>query len=216
MWDASDNDQSRTLVENFATQNPGIDVRYFKAPRVGLARQRNDAFKESRGDVVFFIDDDSEVSPEGISALAEMFAADESLAGGCLPLDYNFPAGTQPAIMTVTGPLAGLVRAYYGLVEPAKKASGYYPPIPPTSSGKISYLFGCDMAYRKEVLATHPLRRATAKIFELRHLRRPHLFPRTDAGRSQARRIENGLRRSPPRDRGAVQFWIRDGKSRRL
>ena len=123
--------KSRTLVESFAAQHPGVIIRYFKAPRVGLARQRNDAVKEANGDVVFFIDDDSEVSPDGIRALADMFAADDRVAGGCLPLDYNFPAGTEPAILKITGSWSWLVRAYYKVFEPSKKASGYYPPIPP-------------------------------------------------------------------------------------
>src|SRR5262249_5984868 len=141
--------------EEFATANPNLSVRYFKAPRVGLARQRNDAVKETQGDIVFFIDDDSEVSPDGISALTRLFAGDESVVGGCLPLDYNFPAGTKPAILKVTtGPFAPVVRLYYELFEPAKKASGYYPPIPPRP-GAIYYLFGCDMAYRRQIFATH-------------------------------------------------------------
>jgi glycosyltransferase involved in cell wall biosynthesis len=155
VWDASDNGETRTLVENFAAEYPGIMVRYFAAPRLGLARQRNDAVKEAAGDVVFFIDDDSEVSPDGIRALAEMFRADNRVAGGCLPLDYNFPAGTEPAISKVTGSWNWLVRVYYKVFEPSKKASGYYPPIPPRRSGPIGYLFGCDMAFRKEVFATH-------------------------------------------------------------
>jgi glycosyltransferase involved in cell wall biosynthesis len=154
VWDASDNDRSRKLVEEFAAQNAGIRVRYFKAPRVGLARQRNDALKEAAGDVVFFIDDDSEVSPDGIRALADLFDANPRLAGGCLPLVYNFPAGTKPASQRVTGRFAWFVRGYYRMFEPAKKASGYFPPDPPVPSS-IGYLFGCDMAFRKETLATH-------------------------------------------------------------
>jgi len=157
VWDASDNDKSQRLVAEFAAQNPAVDVRYFKAPRIGLARQRNDAVKEAKGDVVFFIDDDSEISPDGIQALADMFAADDRIAGGCLPLDYNFPDGTKPAILKVSGdgPVAWLVKGYYKVFEPSKKASGYFPPIPPTGSGSISHLFGCDMAFRKEIFSTH-------------------------------------------------------------
>jgi glycosyltransferase involved in cell wall biosynthesis len=155
VWDASDNGKSRTLVESFAAQHPGVIIRYFKAPRVGLARQRNDAVKEATGDVVFFIDDDSEVSPDGIRALAEMFTADDRVAGGCLPLDYNFPAGTRPAILRVTASWSWLVKGYYRIFESSKKASGYYPPIPPGRSGSIAYLFGCDMAFRREIFATH-------------------------------------------------------------
>jgi glycosyltransferase involved in cell wall biosynthesis len=156
VWDASDNDKSQILVTEFAAQNPRLTIRYFKAPRVGLARQRNDAVKEAQGDVVFFIDDDSEISPDGIRSLARLFADDPQIAGGCLPLDYNFPAGTTPAFLRVqgSGPAAWFVKGYYQLFEPAKKASGYYPPVPPTRSS-INYLFGCDMAYRREIFATH-------------------------------------------------------------
>jgi glycosyltransferase involved in cell wall biosynthesis len=155
VWDASDNDKSHSVVKEFATRNPGIVIRYFKAQRVGLSRQRNDAVKEAVGEIVFFIDDDSEVSPDGIRALGEMFDADHQIVGGCLPLDYTFPEGTKPAILKVTGPLAWLVRGYYQVFEPSKKASGYFPPIPPTRSEPVSYLFGCDMAFRKEIFITH-------------------------------------------------------------
>lgn len=155
VWDASDNDDSSRLTAEFALQNPTVETRYFKAPRVGLARQRNDAVQQAKGDVVFFIDDDSEVSPDGIRALSDLFASDPRIAGGCLSLDYNFPEGTQPAIMRASGALAAPVKAYYSLFEPAKKASGYYPPLPPQPSGPIYYLFGCNMAYRREIFATH-------------------------------------------------------------
>jgi len=155
VWDASDNDQSRAVVEQFTAENPGISIRYCKAPRVGLARQRNDAVKEANGEIVFFIDDDSEVSPDGIRALSEMFAADDRIVGGCLPLDYNFPEGTKPANLRATGLWALFLKGCYGLFEPSKKASGIFPPIAPSRRGSIFYLFGCDMAFRKEIFATH-------------------------------------------------------------
>jgi glycosyltransferase involved in cell wall biosynthesis len=155
VWDASENEKAKIVVKKFAAENPGVSIRYFKAPRVGLSRQRNDAVKEAKGGIVFFIDDDSEVSPNGIRALAEMFATDDRIAGGCLPLEYNFPEGTKPASLRASDRWAWLVRGYYCMFEPAKKASGYYPPIPPTRPGSISYLFGCDMAFRKEIFSSH-------------------------------------------------------------
>ena len=155
VWDASDNNRSTTVVTEFAAENPSISVRYFRAPRVGLAAQRNDAVREANGEIVFFIDDDSEVSPDGIRELGEMFATDDRIAGGCLPLDYRFPEGTKPAILKATGPWAWIVKGYYRVFEPSKKASGYFPPIPPAQQGAISYLFGCDMAFRKAIFSTH-------------------------------------------------------------
>jgi len=64
---------SKIVVENFIQSHPDMIVRYFKAPRVGSASQRNDAVKVAKGDIIFFIDDDSEVSPNGLSALNETF-----------------------------------------------------------------------------------------------------------------------------------------------
>lgn len=72
LWDASDDCSSEVVVsglrEVFAERSSG-GLRYFKAPRVGSASQRNDSIKVAKGDVVFFIDDDSEVSSDGIGAL---------------------------------------------------------------------------------------------------------------------------------------------------
>ena len=79
------------VVEEFAAAHGDLVVRYFKAPRAGLPAQRNDAVREARGEIVFFIDDDSEVSPDGIAALRDMFARQERPAGGCLPLGYSLP-----------------------------------------------------------------------------------------------------------------------------
>jgi len=49
IWDASDDDKSKIVVENFIQSHPDMIVRYFKAPRVGSASQRNDAVKVARG-----------------------------------------------------------------------------------------------------------------------------------------------------------------------
>ena len=73
IWDASDDDSTKRVVEKYKSQHPWIDVRYFRAPRKGLASQRNDAVKVVRGNIVLFIDDDSEVSPNGLNAVIEAF-----------------------------------------------------------------------------------------------------------------------------------------------
>ena len=71
IWDASDDDKSKIVVENFIQSHPDMIVRYFKASRVGSASQRNDAVKVARGDIIFFIDDDSEVSMNGLQVIFE-------------------------------------------------------------------------------------------------------------------------------------------------
>ena len=157
VWDASENDKSKHVVGEFAAAPHRLALRYFKAPRVGLTAQRNDAVKEAKGEIVFFIDDDSEVSPDGIDALAEMFADNSRIVGGCLPLDYRWPAEAEMAraIKKTSGFGSCLVGLYSWVFEPSKRAAGYFPPIPPVRPGPISYLFGCDMAFRKCIFSTH-------------------------------------------------------------
>ena len=157
VWDASENDKSKRVVEGFVASHDGLTLRYFKAPRVGLSAQRNDAVTEAKGEIVFFIDDDSEVSPDGISTLAEMFAENRRIVGGCLPLDYRWPpeAELATAIKKTSGFGSWLAAVYSRVFEPSKRATGYFPPIPPVRPGPISYLFGCDMAFRKCVFSTH-------------------------------------------------------------
>ena len=61
IWDASNDDKSKIVVEKYIQSHPDMVIRYFKAPRVGSASQRNDAVKVAKGEIVFFIDDDCEV-----------------------------------------------------------------------------------------------------------------------------------------------------------
>ena len=73
VWDGSDKDDSKKVVEDFANKNPSINIKWYKEIRKGIDSSRNDAVKIARGDIIFFIDDDSEVSPNGLSALNETF-----------------------------------------------------------------------------------------------------------------------------------------------
>lgn len=67
IWDASADDRSRDVVQGYQERfrSAGIPLRYERAPRAGLTSQRNDAIKTVDSDVVFFIDDDSEVTRGG-------------------------------------------------------------------------------------------------------------------------------------------------------
>src|SRR3954470_3510324 len=51
--DDSTSDETREALEA-----AGLDVRYVRGPRVGLAPNRNNAVARATGDVVLFIDDD--------------------------------------------------------------------------------------------------------------------------------------------------------------
>lgn len=94
IWDASGDDITKKIVSSYTRDFSlrGIELRYFQAPRKGLTSQRNDAVRKARGDIVFFIDDDSEVSPSGISAITAAFNQYRKLKGAGLPLATVSPA----------------------------------------------------------------------------------------------------------------------------
>jgi len=86
VWDASDNDSSAEVVKRF----PQLNIRYFKAPRLGTCSQRNDAVKVTQGEIIYFIDDDSELSPDALEAIYEELSSRE-LAGCSPPVQEKSP-----------------------------------------------------------------------------------------------------------------------------
>ena len=160
IWDASGDDASQRAVEGVAAAHPDVKVKYYKAQRVGSASQRNDAVKEAQGDVLFFIDDDSEVSPGGIGLLGEAFSTDADLVGAALPLRHE---GAAPA--TVASPLGRLFslveHLYLGLflLRPWGSEPGVLvtacSSLRPDRPGPAFQLVGCDMAFRREVFESH-------------------------------------------------------------
>jgi glycosyltransferase involved in cell wall biosynthesis len=152
VWDASEGSSSHHVVEEFAIHHPDLTVRYFRAPRAGLPAQRNDAVKEALGQIVFFIDDDSEVSWDGITAIRDMFAEQKTLAGGCLPLDYWWP-GKEREPSRKTNRLETWLSSTYGkMFYSSSRLSGVGPAFMPSQPGSTDFLSGCDMAFRREIL----------------------------------------------------------------
>lgn len=152
IWDASDDESSHQVVEAFATAHPDLTIRYYRAPRPGGCAQRNDAVKEARGEIIFFIDDDSEVSSDGLAALEEMFTRHEKLAGGCLPINYF-------QVRAISGQSVGcgnrLRTVYRTVFDPLFAGSGVFAASLPDQPNRLDQLPGCDMAYRREVFRDH-------------------------------------------------------------
>ncbi|MCL2009163.1 MAG: glycosyltransferase [Synergistaceae bacterium] len=81
IWDASDDDLTSDLVKG---RSWGFDIQYFKAPRKGLTSQRNDAVRHVLSAFpgvkhVVFMDDDSELSKDALSGVAETFEKQNAL-----------------------------------------------------------------------------------------------------------------------------------------
>ena len=72
---APTDDATRRLVQD---RFPG--VRYIREPRQGLDIARNRALRESRGDLVAFLDDDAVADPVWSRHIRQVFAADPSVA----------------------------------------------------------------------------------------------------------------------------------------
>jgi len=155
VWDASEDEAAKRVVEEYAALHPSLSVRYFTAPRTGLPAQRNDAVKQADGNIVFFIDDDCEVSPNGIGTLIEMFTQQEFLAGGCLPLDNEWQVSEGQALMGPGRLGACLSAAYNKVFHSSSQRSGIGPKSMPSKPGSTDFLSGCDMAFRKEILRNH-------------------------------------------------------------
>lgn len=75
VWDASDGETTRELVQDMQS-TLGTTLEYVRAPRQGTSSQRNDAIPRCTGDVILFLDDDSELWPDALHQLALVFDAD--------------------------------------------------------------------------------------------------------------------------------------------
>lgn len=168
VWDASDNEDSHRICENLAPnfKTIGVNLRYFSALRIGLTSQRNDAVKEAKGDFIFFIDDDSEVSPNGIGILIKAFHDNPDRMGIALPLEdmVNFtpmPASFYVKILRLIKRPFSFVGNYIQNVRYRKRPNRY---VMKSAENMIKnsqendedaeWLSGCDMSFRKEVFET--------------------------------------------------------------
>ena len=151
VWDASDNDRSEKAAMDFAPRfgKKGILFRYHKAPRVGSASQRNDAVSVARGEVVFFIDDDCEVSTDGLSSLVECFKNNPECMGAGLRLIDG--VGEKKSFASLQDRLKEKLYTVFAYVKKRKvHPSGSNKGIsaPP---GPAEWLSGGAMAFRGEI-----------------------------------------------------------------
>ncbi len=154
LWDVSDTDASRIVADSFrpSFEKKGIDFRYFKGTRCGITSQRNDALDfglDVMGEIVFFIDDDCEISPDGLSGLRSCLDEHPESMGAGLVVYQSGPDG-QVSI----GEDGGFRKRLYDLVGYKKKRrvslSGSGKGIS-ALAGPAEWLSGGSMAFRKTV-----------------------------------------------------------------
>lgn len=156
VWDASSNNDTKTVVFSLQKDfdDKGIRLTYKNAPRKGLAAQRNDSLNEVDGDVVFFIDDDSEVSRQGISSLVNLFDSYSWLKGAALPLFNKPPSILASRRETALKAVARTVLHFFqGKDRNFRRVAASTFNILPQRDlpGYAEWMTGACMAYRKNV-----------------------------------------------------------------
>lgn len=152
IWDASDDDRSKVVVETFMQYHHDMLIRYFKAPRVGSASQRNDAVKVAVGNIIFFIDDDSEVSQDGLLALLEAFRDGSVCGAGLFVTDLR---NSKEVRLSFKKKAFKAYTIIFRMSHEGKNnkvmLSGWNIYTNHRNFGEVEWLGGCSMAYRKEL-----------------------------------------------------------------
>lgn len=157
IWDASDDDLTEKAVKSFSDMYDAkrVPLRYFRAPRKGLTAQRNDLVKQAHGDIIFFIDDDSEISVDAITSLIAYFVSFPWLKGAALPVVGKVSSLPRGVISRLTNSIKRLVFPFFYGFESKRyrkirrSTVNIYPLV--DSPGVADWLTGAGMAFRKDV-----------------------------------------------------------------
>jgi GT2 family glycosyltransferase len=156
VWDASDDDSTERVVLRFkrSFEQKGIPLFYRRGARQYLASTRNDSVHETHGDVIFFLDDDAEISSDGLSAVKRYFGDFAWLKGMGLSLHDVHPRIDKYVAHPFLGAFRDLIfRFFMGKPPRYRKimnsTRNVFPV--PDSPGIAEWLSGACMAYRKSV-----------------------------------------------------------------
>jgi glycosyltransferase involved in cell wall biosynthesis len=155
VWDASDDDSTERAVLQFkrSFEQKGISLSFRRGARQYLASTRNDSVREARGDVIFFLDDDAEISSDGLSAVKRYFYDFTWLKGMGLPLHDVRPRFDKYVAHPFLGAFLKLgYRFFTGKPSYRKIMNSTHNTAPiPDSPGIAEWLTGACMVYRKSV-----------------------------------------------------------------
>jgi glucosyl-dolichyl phosphate glucuronosyltransferase len=134
--DNNSKDQTREVVESFCRRHPD-HFRYLFEPEQGKSHALNTGIRESRGDILAFIDDDVTVEPAWLQNLTAPLQHPECVGSGGRILPAR--AFSPPRWLALSGPYAmgGILYAHFDLGDEAKDLE--QPP------------YGTNMAIRKKM-----------------------------------------------------------------
>ena len=130
-------DNTRKEVDHFCNVFPQVSLRYFVETNQGLSHARNRGIKESKGDILVYVDDDATVNPEYLKTYADWFEShpETDAAGG--PIIPHYETGSEPKWMTYF--IKRLLTGYLYFGDKAKPFPGQ------------NYPGGGNAAYRSRV-----------------------------------------------------------------
>lgn len=130
-------DNTRSEVDHFCNVFPQVSLRYFVETNQGLSHARNRGIRESKGDILVYVDDDATVNPDYLKTYADWFAAhpETDAAGG--PIIPHYETGSEPKWMTYF--IKRLLTGYLYFGDKAKPFPGQ------------NYPGGGNAAYRSRV-----------------------------------------------------------------
>jgi GT2 family glycosyltransferase len=146
----------------FGPFNKILDIHYISA-KVGLTQARNIGIHESRGDLILFLDDDTELEPDYMENLIAVFSCDrDHRIGGVSGKIIDPQEVEKPPFFlkikrsgrNILGRLFFLPCENEGNFQPAG-----FPTFPPGSAQEcmhVECLFGANMAFRREVVVKYP------------------------------------------------------------
>jgi GT2 family glycosyltransferase len=147
--DASDDDRAERRARAWAAAGAVPAVRVLRAAP-GLTRQRNVGVRAATGDVVTFVDDDVVLDPGYVAAILALFEADPGLGGAEGTVAHEPLRGRAR--------LANAFRRAFLMDALGRRHRMQRSGIPligawPATVELVDCLSGCNMSYRREVLA---------------------------------------------------------------
>lgn len=93
-------DNTEEECRRFEADHPDIKLRYFLEPQQGLSYARNCGIRESRGDLLVYVDDDALVNPEYLQTYAEFFARNPEAVAAGGPIIPQYDGCEEPQWMS--------------------------------------------------------------------------------------------------------------------
>ena len=126
---------TKELTEVFIKNNPKLKIRYFLETQQGLSFGRNRGVKESKGNIIIFLDDDAFISNDYFKKIANYFNQYQNVMaiGSKILLDYEsiIPQWENPYLNSLLG--------YFNLGDKIKLFK------------KHNYPRGSNMSFRRDV-----------------------------------------------------------------